>query len=130
MELITIRSVFGRSSYLMLLLLHLVREKRKMMRRKRLSEIICIKRSPMQIEVDWLKKDRLSGMSVSEKVKYIEDRNKTLSISRQCELLQLVNYHHKWNIFTNIYEKASIFFRNGCLFPNLELLILHRRLRF
>ena len=28
-------------------------------------------------------------MSVSEKVKYIEGRNKTLSISRQCELLQL-----------------------------------------
>ena len=43
----------------------------------------------LQIEVDWLKKDRLSGMSVSEKVKCIEGRNKTLSISRQCELLQL-----------------------------------------
>ena len=28
-------------------------------------------------------------MSVSEKVKCIEGRNKTLSISRQCELLQL-----------------------------------------
>jgi len=44
----------------------------------------------LQIEVDWLKqKDRLSGMSVSGKVKCIEGRNKTLSISRQCELLQL-----------------------------------------
>jgi len=26
----------------------------------------------LQIEVDWLKKDRLSGMSVSEKVKCID----------------------------------------------------------
>jgi len=43
----------------------------------------------LQIEVDWLKKDRLSGMSVSEKVKCIEVRNKRLSISQQCELLQL-----------------------------------------
>jgi transposase len=41
----------------------------------------------LQIEVDWLKKGRLSGMSVSEKVKCIESRNKKLSISRQCDLL-------------------------------------------
>ena len=40
-----IRSVFGRSSYLMLLLLLLATGKIKMLRRKRLSEIICIKRS-------------------------------------------------------------------------------------
>jgi len=39
-----IRSVFGRSSYLMLLLLLLATEKIKMLRRKRLNEIICIKR--------------------------------------------------------------------------------------
>jgi len=43
----------------------------------------------LQIEVDWLKKDRLSGMSVSEKVKCIDGNDKKLSISRQCELLQL-----------------------------------------
>ena len=43
----------------------------------------------LRIEVDWLKKDRLSGMSVSEKVKCIDGNNKDLSISRQCELLQL-----------------------------------------
>jgi len=40
-----IRSVFGRSSYLMPLLLLLATEKIKMLRKKRLSEIICIKRS-------------------------------------------------------------------------------------
>ena len=43
----------------------------------------------LQIEVDWLKKDRLSGMSVSEKAKCIDVNDKKLSISRQCELLQL-----------------------------------------
>jgi len=43
----------------------------------------------LQIEVDWLKKDRLSGMSVSGKVKCIDGNDKKLSISRQCELLQL-----------------------------------------
>ena len=43
----------------------------------------------LQIEVDWLKKDRLSGMSVPEKVKCIDGNDKKLSISRQCELLQL-----------------------------------------
>ena len=43
----------------------------------------------LQIEVDWLKKDRLSGMSVSEKVKCIDGNDKKLSISQQCELLQL-----------------------------------------
>ena len=41
----------------------------------------------LQIEVDWLKKDRLSGMSVSEKVKCIDGRNKKISISWQCELM-------------------------------------------
>jgi len=45
--------------------------------------------SQLQIEIDWLKKDRLSGMSVSGKVKCIEGRNKKRSISWQCELLQL-----------------------------------------
>ena len=35
------------------------------------------------------KKDRLSGMSVSEKVKCIDNNDKEFSISRQCELLQL-----------------------------------------
>jgi hypothetical protein len=39
-----IRSVFGRSSYLMLLLQLLATGKIKMLRKKRLSEIICIKR--------------------------------------------------------------------------------------
>jgi len=43
----------------------------------------------LQIEVDWLKKDRLSGMSVLEEIKCIDGRNKTLSISRQFYLLQL-----------------------------------------
>ena len=43
----------------------------------------------LQIEVDCLKNDRLSGMSVSEKVKSIDGNDKDLSISRQCELLQL-----------------------------------------
>ena len=38
------RSVFGRSSYLMPLLLLLATEKIKMLRKKRLSGIICIKR--------------------------------------------------------------------------------------
>ena len=33
-------------------------------------------------------------MSVSEKVKCIDGRNKTLSISRQCELLQLPRYSY------------------------------------
>ena len=39
-----IRSVFGRGSYLMLLLQLLATGKIKMLRKKRLSEIICIKR--------------------------------------------------------------------------------------
>ena len=39
-----IRSVFVRSSYLLSLLLFLATEKIKMLRKKRLSEIICIKR--------------------------------------------------------------------------------------
>lgn len=43
----------------------------------------------LQIEVDWPKKDRLPGMSVSEKVKCIDVNDKKLCISRQCELLQL-----------------------------------------
>ena len=34
-----------------------------------------------QIEVDWLKKDRLSGISVSEKVKCIDGKDKEPSIS-------------------------------------------------
>jgi len=40
-------------------------------------------------------------MSVSEKVKCIEGRNKTLSISRQCELLQLPRssyYRPRWSL--------------------------------
>ena len=45
MEFMPIRSVFGRSSYLILLLLLLATEKIKMLRRKRLIEIICIKKS-------------------------------------------------------------------------------------
>jgi hypothetical protein len=45
MEFMPIRSVLGRSSYLMPLLLLLATEKIKTLRRKRLSEIICIKRS-------------------------------------------------------------------------------------
>ena len=40
-----IRSVFGRSSYLMPLLLLLATGKIKMLRKKRLSEIICIKKT-------------------------------------------------------------------------------------
>ena len=43
----------------------------------------------LQIEVDWLKKDMLSGMSVSEKVKCIDGNDKELNVNRQCELLQL-----------------------------------------
>jgi len=45
MAFMPIRSVFGRSSYLMQLLLLLATGKIKMLSRKRLSEIICIKRS-------------------------------------------------------------------------------------
>jgi hypothetical protein len=45
MEFMPIRAVFGRSSYLIQLLLLLATEKIKIERRKRLSEIICIKRS-------------------------------------------------------------------------------------
>ena len=41
----------------------------------------------LQIEVDWLKKDRLSRMNVAEKVKGLNGKDKTLSISRQFELL-------------------------------------------
>ena len=41
----------------------------------------------LQIEVDWLKKDRISGMSVSEKVKCIDGNYKKLSIRQQCEKL-------------------------------------------
>jgi len=44
MAFMPIRSVFGRSSYLIPLLLLLATEKIKMLRKKRLSEIICIKR--------------------------------------------------------------------------------------
>ena len=43
----------------------------------------------LQIEVDWLKKDRLSRMNVAEKVKCLNGKDKTLSISRQCEILHL-----------------------------------------
>jgi len=43
----------------------------------------------LQIEVDWLKKDRLSGMSVGEKIKCIDSKDLDLSISRQCDLLGL-----------------------------------------
>ena len=50
----------------------------------------------LQIEVDWLKKDRLSGMSVSEKVKCIDGNDKKLSIIRQCELLQLPRSSYYW----------------------------------
>jgi hypothetical protein len=41
----------------------------------------------LQIEVDWLKKDRLSRMNVLEEVKGLNGKDKTLSISRQFELL-------------------------------------------
>jgi len=51
---------------------------------------ICIKRlANCKSKLIGYKKDRLSGMSVSEKVKCIDGRNKTLSIRGQCELLQL-----------------------------------------
>jgi transposase-like protein len=44
----------------------------------------------LQIEVDWLKKkDRLSGMSVAEKIACVDGKDSSLSISRQCELLRL-----------------------------------------
>ncbi|MDL1969204.1 MAG: transposase [Deltaproteobacteria bacterium] len=43
----------------------------------------------LQIEVDWLKKNRLSGMSAGEKIKYIEPKDSALSISRQYDLLGL-----------------------------------------
>ena len=90
MAFMPIRSVFGRSSYLMPLLLLLATEKIKMLRKKRLSEIICIKRlANCKSKLTGKKKDRLSGMSVSEKVKCIDGNDKKLSISRQCELLQL-----------------------------------------
>jgi len=45
MAFMPIRSVYGRSRYMMLLMLLLATGKIKMLRRKRLSEIICIKRS-------------------------------------------------------------------------------------
>ena len=45
MAFMPIRSVFGRSSYLMPLLLLLATGKIKMLRKKKLSEIICIKKS-------------------------------------------------------------------------------------
>ena len=44
----------------------------------------------LQIKVDWLKKDRLSGISVSEKVKCIDGNDMELNISRQRVLLQLL----------------------------------------
>ena len=46
MAFMPIRSVFGRSSYLMPLLLLLATEKIKTLKRKRLSVIVCIKRLP------------------------------------------------------------------------------------
>ena len=47
--------------------------------------------SQLRIEVDWLKKARLSEISVSEKVKCIEGRNKTWICSKFNKLLL-------WNI--------------------------------
>ena len=44
MEFMPIRSAYGRSSYLMQLLLLLATEKIKMLRRKRLNVIVCIKK--------------------------------------------------------------------------------------
>ena len=44
----------------------------------------------LQIEVDWLKKDRLSGMSVSEKVKCIEGRNKKTGNTKITSTLELL----------------------------------------
>ena len=43
----------------------------------------------LQIEVDWLKKRPAIWDEFSEKVKCIDGNDKKLSISRQCELLQV-----------------------------------------
>ena len=41
----------------------------------------------LKIKIDWIKKERLSVMSLCEKVKCTEGKDKNLSISRQCEPL-------------------------------------------
>jgi len=43
----------------------------------------------LQIEVDWLKKSRTSGLTVTEKRTMVEEDNVELSIRRQCQLLVL-----------------------------------------
>jgi len=43
----------------------------------------------LQIEVDWLKKSRTSGLTVTEKRSMVEEDNVELSIRRQCQLLVL-----------------------------------------
>jgi hypothetical protein len=82
MEFMPIRSVFGRIIHSMPLLLLLATEKIKMLRKKEVQrDHLCQKVGQLKIQVDWLKKDRLSGMSVSGKVICIDSNEKKLSIS-------------------------------------------------
>ena len=82
MEFMPIRSVFGRSNYLLPFLLLLATEKIKMLRKKEVQrDHLYQKVGQLKIQVDWLKKDRLSGMSVSGKVICIDSNEKKLSIS-------------------------------------------------
>ena len=55
--------------------------KDKVVEKKEVECSFVSKGCPVTIEVDWLKKDRLSGMSTSEKVKWKDDNEKELSIS-------------------------------------------------
>jgi transposase-like protein len=43
----------------------------------------------LQVEVDWLTKDRTSRLTVAEKCRCIEPSHRRLSIARQCALLGL-----------------------------------------
>ena len=52
-------------------------------------EILYRKVGQLQVEVDWLKKDRIAGLSTAEKHGMIEPDHRLLSIRRQCELLGL-----------------------------------------
>ena len=64
------------------LLLLLATEKIKMLRKKEVErDHLYQKVGQLKIQVDWLKKDRLSGMSVSGKVICIDSNEKKLSIS-------------------------------------------------
>ena len=64
-------------------------ERRKEQNHEEGKDNLYLQIGKLQVEVDWLKKDQTSQLTVSEKRECIEADHPKLSLRRQCELIGL-----------------------------------------